>query len=73
MKIQSIFKGHDLTTVPYLAVSAYNPKRDAKMETFYTSTDLWLIGSNEVFDAQKQIDFINNHLRTDVKIKFTFV
>ena len=42
------------------------------METFYESTDLWLIGSNEVYDAQKQIDFVNNHLRTDVKIKFTF-
>ena len=43
------------------------------METFYDTTDLWLIGSNEVYDAQKQIDFVNNHLRTDVKIKFTFV
>jgi hypothetical protein len=43
------------------------------MDTFYTTTDLWLIGSNEVYDAQKQIDFVNNHLRTDVKIKFTFV
>lgn len=72
-KIQSIFRGHELTTVPYLAVSAQNSKRDAKMETFYETTDLWLIGSNEVYDAQKQIDFVNNHLRTDVKIKFTFL
>jgi hypothetical protein len=72
INIQSIFKGHQLTTVPYLAVSAQNSKRDAKMETFYLSTDMWLIGSNEVYDAQKQIDFVNNHLRTDVKIKFTF-
>jgi len=43
------------------------------MEKFYETTDLWLIGSNEVYDAQKQIDFVNNHLRTDVKIKFTFL
>lgn len=59
--------------MPYLAVSAQNSKRDGKMETFYETTDLWLIGSNEVYDAQKQIDFVNNHLRTDVKIKFTFL
>ncbi len=59
--------------MPYLAVSSQNSKRDGKMETFYDTTDLWLIGSNEVYDAQKQIDFVNNHLRTDVKIKFTFV
>jgi hypothetical protein len=72
-KIQTIFRGHELTTVPYLAVSSQNSKRDGKMETFYDTTDLWLIGSNEVYDAQKQIDFVNNHLRTDVKIKFTFL
>ena len=26
---------------------------------------------NEVYDAVKQIDYINNHLKTDVQIKFT--
>jgi len=59
-------------TVPYLAVSAMDPKRDAKLDTFYAETDKWLVGSTEVFDAQKQIDFINNNLRTDVQLKFTF-
>jgi hypothetical protein len=59
-------------TVPYLAVSPMDPKRDAKIETFFSDTDKWLFGSTEVFDAQKQIDFVNNNLRTDVKIKFTF-
>ena len=29
------------------------------------------MNSNEVFDAQKQIDFVNNRLKTDVTIKFT--
>lgn len=49
-----------------------DPKRDAKIETLFSDTDKWLVGSTEVFDAQKQIDFVNNNLRTDVKIKFTF-
>ena len=62
-----------MNTVPYLAVSPMNLKRDGKIETFYKTEDMWLVGSNEVSDSQKQIDFINNHLRTDVKIKFTFV
>lgn len=53
-------------TVPYLAVSAMDAKRDNKLDTFYAETDKWLVGSTEVFDAQKQIDFINNNLRTDV-------
>ena len=59
-------------TVPYLAVSAMDSKRDGKIETFFADTDKWLVGSTEVFDAQKQIDFVNNNLRTDVQLKFTF-
>jgi len=31
------------------------------------------VQASEVYDAQKQLDFLNNHLRTDVKIKFTLV
>lgn len=53
-------------TVPYLAVSPMDLKRDGKMETFFNEDDKWLVGANEVFDAQKQLDFINNNLRTDV-------
>jgi len=49
-----------------------NLKRDSRLEGFYNEEDVWLIQSQEVYDAQKQIDFLNNHLRTDVKIKFTF-
>lgn len=70
--MQKIYKDHGFTTVPYLAVSSMNMKRDFKPETFFQEEDMWLIGANEVFDAQKQIDFVNNHLRTDVQIKFTF-
>jgi len=72
-KVQSIFKDHGLMTVPFLAVSAQDPKRSQDLPTFYKETDKWLVGSTEVFDAQKQIDFINNNLRTDVKLKFTFM
>jgi hypothetical protein len=60
-------------TVPYLAVSAQDPKRPSDAPSMYKDTDKWLVGNTEVFDAQKQIDFINNNLRTDVKLKFTFV
>ena len=48
-------------------------KREAKPETFFKSENKWLIGAQEINDAQKQIDFINNSLRTDVKISFTFM
>ncbi len=61
-----------MTTVPFLAVSAMDMKRDSWPETFYKEEDRWLISQSEVSDAQKQIDFINNHLRTDVHIKYTF-
>ena len=42
-----------MTTVPFLAVSAMDMKRDAKPETFYKAEDKWNVGSNEVYDAQK--------------------
>lgn len=47
--------------------------RDGKPETFFKAENKWKIEISEVFDAQKQIDFINNSLRTDVKIAYTFV
>lgn len=40
-------------TVPYLAVSAQDPKRASDIPTMYKETDKWLVGSTEVFDAQK--------------------
>lgn len=52
-KIQSIFKDHGLMTVPYLAVSAQDPKRASDIPSMYKETDKWLVGSTEVFDAQK--------------------
>ena len=61
-----------MTTVPYIAVSAQNVKREDK-EVFFQNEDLWLIKKDEVYDAQKQIDFVNNALRTDVKLKVTFM
>jgi hypothetical protein len=47
-------------------------KRESQSEDFFAEEEKWHIGGNEVYDAQKQIDFINNHLRTDVQIKYTF-
>ena len=47
-------------------------KRAPKLETFYPEEDKWLISSAEVYDARMQITFVNNHLSTDVQIKYTF-
>ena len=58
--------------MPYLTVSEMDLKREVKPETFYKAENKWLIGAQEINDAQKQIDFINNSLRTDVKISYTF-
>lgn len=52
-EIQSIFRGHHFLTVPYLAVSAIDMKREAKLETFFQEEDKWFISATEVFDAQK--------------------
>jgi len=60
-------------TVPYLTVSEMDLKRDGKPETFFKSENKWKIENAEIYDAQKQIDFINNSLRTDVQISFTFI
>ena len=70
--VQQVFKDHEFTTVPYLAVSPLDPKRDASMSKFYPTEDKWLINNNEVYGAQKIIDFVNNHLKTDVQMKVPF-
>jgi hypothetical protein len=67
-----LFKDLGMTTVPYLAVSAQDLKREDKLETFYSESDKWLVSASEVFDGQKQIGFVNNQLRTDVTLKVTF-
>ena len=57
--------------MPYLVVSAMNMKRAPRLESFYPEEDAWLISGNEVSDARMQINFVNNHLSTDVQIKYT--
>ena len=64
--------GHNLVNVPYLAVSPLNPKRPSRLNIFYPEEAKWLINQKEIYDARKQIQFINNHLSTDVQIKQTF-
>ena len=72
VEVQKIFQEHGFTTVPYITASAMNLKRSSAPEKFYEDEDKWHISSQEIYDCQKQIDFVNNHLRTDVQIKFTF-
>lgn len=47
-------------------------KRAPRLNEFYPEEDKWLISGNEVYDARMQITFVNNHLSTDVQIKYTF-
>lgn len=49
-----------------MAISPLNLKRESKLEGFFQEHDQWLMNPNEVFDAVKQIDYVNNHLKTDV-------
>jgi len=70
--IQRVFKNYGIMTVPYLTVSEMDLKREAKPETFFKEENKWKIDTQEIYDAQKQIDFVNNSLRTDVKISYTF-
>ena len=72
-EVQTVYKDNNFLTVPYLTVSPLDLKRDSAVKDIFKSEEKWLIGANEVFDANKQIEFVNNILRTDVKIKFTFV
>lgn len=69
---QDIFVGHAFNTVPYLTVSSMDMKRAPRLESFYPEEDKWLISGAEVYDARMQITFVNNHLSTDVQIKYTF-
>ena len=46
-------------------------KRPADAMPFYKDENKWLIAGDEVNDAQKQIDFINNSLATDVQLSLT--
>lgn len=71
-EVQKVFKGHNFNTVPYLVVSAMDMKRAPRLDSFYPEEDTWLISGNEVYDARMQINFVNNHLSTDVQIKYTF-
>jgi hypothetical protein len=70
--IQQIYKENDMLTVPFLTVSPMDLKRDHTQLSIFKTEDKWLVSGNEVFDANKQIEFVNNILRTDVKIKFPF-
>jgi hypothetical protein len=69
----AVFKSAGFQTVPYLTVSPLDQKRDSEDPNMFAEEHKWLIGQSEVHDANKQIEFINNALRTDVKVKFTFI
>jgi hypothetical protein len=71
--VHKTFRDAGFTTVPYFTVSPMDMKRDSENPLIFSTENKWLVGGNEVYDANKQIEFCNNALRTDVKIKYTFV
>jgi hypothetical protein len=66
-----IYKMNDINTIPYICVSPMDLKRDSTRNDtgIFTSDNMWLVGSNEVHDASKIIEFTNTALRTDVQIR----
>ena len=42
-----------MTTVPYLAISAQDLKREDRPELLFEEKDRWLVSAQEVYDAQK--------------------
>ena len=60
---------HGFKTVPHLTVSLQKTKRN-EGEEFYKEEDKWLVRADEIYDANKIIEFFNKRLGTDIQITF---
>jgi hypothetical protein len=68
---QKPFYTHGFKTVPYIAVSKQKAKR-LDTEDFYAEEDKWLVRSDQISEAIKIVEFINNRLNTNVQLQFPF-
>ena len=66
--MRDIFTLHNFKTVPYLATSKMQQKREDV--EFFKSEDIWLVKANEAAETQQILDFINKRFSNDVPIKF---
>jgi len=65
-KVRDIYNSHGFKTVPYIAASRMQVKRESTSENvyddFYKTENLWLIKKDEIFDTYKQLEFVNKQL-----------
>jgi hypothetical protein len=62
---------HNFRTVPHLTVSLQKLKR-LDGEEFYKEEDKWLVRSDEIYDANKILEFFNKRLQTNVPLTLPF-
>ena len=70
--MREVFNSHNFKTVPYLAVSKNQVKRDPSAD-FYETGDIWLIKKDEASDNQILLNFINKRLQNNVELKIPFL
>lgn len=71
-KVRDIFSQHNFKTVPYIAVSKHQVKRDPLVD-FYETQDIWLIKKEEASDATDLLRFVNRRLSNDIPLKVPFL
>ena len=71
-KVREIFNSHNFKTVPYLAVSKNQVKRDPAAD-FFETRDIWLIKKDEASDNQILLNFVNKRLQNDIPLKIPFL
>jgi len=62
-KVRDIYNSHSFKTVPYIAATKMQVKREGSSENvyedFYKTENLWLIKKDEIYDTYKQLEFVN--------------
>lgn len=66
-KVKKIFSAHNFKTIPYLATSEMVQKRPEG--DFYGEEDLWKIKSDDAYETQQLLDFVNKRFVNDVPLK----
>ncbi len=62
---------HNFKTVPHLTVSLQKNQRN-EAEEFYKEEDKWFVRQDEIYDANKILEFFNKRLGSDVQITLPF-
>lgn len=69
--MKAIFDKHGFKTIPYLAMSEMEIKRDEG--DFYRLADLWKIKKEEAYGTQQLLDHINKRFVNDVPVEQPFL